>query len=320
MKDVDLLQKPFTGYLASKDYPQNLETEISGADIIIDRLYLKEGPSLSPAWAQNIWLDPLIIEYDSISDAVRKLKAIQRNWALLPNILHRRAQLIKDALPHIGEKPKSFPYPLPALPMGSFTLIDEHRLIASPSCASPFAHGEIEFEENKLDPPSRAYLKLQEALCVCGSLPGPQSRCIDAGACPGGWTWVLTLLGAHVTAIDRSELDPRLMAHPLVNFSRHSAFTLKPEELGACDWLFSDVICYPAKLYEWILVWLNSGLCRNFICTVKMQGEPDWETMAKFKAIPGSRLLHLGYNKHELTWMLLQGDNASGAKSAPPQV
>lgn len=84
---------------------------------------------------------------------------------------------------------------------------------------------------------------------------------------------------------------------------RHDAFTLKPEDVGACDWVFSDVICYPERLYEWIGMWLSSGLCRNMICTVKMQGGIDWQLIEKFATLPDSRLVHLNYNKHELTWL-----------------
>ena len=37
--------------------------------------------------------------------------------------------------------------------------------------------------------------------------------------------------------------------------------------------------------------------------TLKFQGETDFETAARFAAIPGSRLVHLHHNKHELTWI-----------------
>jgi 23S rRNA (cytidine2498-2'-O)-methyltransferase len=72
------------------------------------------------------------------------------------------------------------------------------------------------------------------------------------------------------------------------------------------DWVFSDVICYPPRLYEWVQRWLASGLCKNFVCTIKMQGsEPDFETTRLFAAIPGSTVVHLYHNKHELTWWKL---------------
>jgi 23S rRNA (cytidine2498-2'-O)-methyltransferase len=312
MSEERLFSGPATGYLAPADYIDHVKREIGQPDLALGRLLFKSGPAVDSVWTQNTWLSPVLIEFASIGEAARKLKDIQRNWALHPTSFHRRAQLIVDSLPHVSARPKPFPLALPASPMGGFALLDEHRLVASPGCSSPFPHGEIAFAENKIDPPSRAYLKLYEALTLSGRLPGEGDRCIDAGACPGGWTWVLTGLGARVTAIDRSELDPRLMKSPLVEFMRHSAFTLRPEELGRADWLCSDVICYPDKLYEWVRAWIDSGLCRNFICTVKMQGEPDWKSIGLFKSIPGSRLVHLSNNKHELTWIKV-GGGAEGA-------
>ena len=134
-------------------------------------------------------------------------------------------------------------------------------------------------------------------------LPGPDSRCFEAGACPGGWTWVLVNLGAKVYAVARAELAPSLMQNPLVEFCAHDAFTLKPEEIGKCDWVFSDVICYPERLLEWVKKWLDSGLTKKMICTIKMQGAIDYEIVKKFAEIPDSRVVHLNYNKHELTWI-----------------
>ena len=39
------------------------------------------------------------------------------------------------------------------------------------------------------------------------------------------------------------------------------------------------------------------------ICTIKMQGETDWDVIREFDNIPDSCVLHLNYNKHELTWI-----------------
>jgi 23S rRNA (cytidine2498-2'-O)-methyltransferase len=213
--------------------------------------------------------------------------------------------LIQEKLPPINLKERPFPWTVPEAPMGAWTLLDANTMIASPLCSSPFPGGKISFIENKVDPPSRAYLKLQEALVRSRRWPQSGERCLDAGACPGGWTWVLTQTGAQVIAIDRSPLDERLMQNPLVTYIKHDAFTLKPEEIGPVDWLFSDVICYPPRLYEWIQKWLASGLAKNYICTIKMQGEGDFETPKAFAAIPGSQVVHLNYNKHELTWIKL---------------
>jgi 23S rRNA (cytidine2498-2'-O)-methyltransferase len=254
-------------------------------------------------WTQNIWLNPFELKFDSISQAAGALRAIQRNWAPVLFTQYRRGALIQEKLPALPDKPKKFPWVPPRAPMGSWTLLDEHSLLASPSCQSPFPGGAVSFEENKTAPPSRAYLKLWEALSLAGTMPGPGSRCIDAGASPGGWTWALTRLGASVLAIDRSPLENRIRELPGVEYIRHDAFTLKPRDLGRAGWVFSDVICYPPRLLDWIEAWLASGLCDNFICTIKMQGQPDNATVRRFAAIPGSKLVHLYHNKHELTWI-----------------
>ena len=88
---------------------------------------------------------------------------------------------------------------------------------------------------------------------------------------------------------------------------KHNAFTIKPDDIGPVDWLCSDVICYPPALYDWVSLWLDSGLARNFVCTIKMQGA-DWDRAAteRFAAVPGSRVVRLWHNKHELTWMLIR--------------
>jgi 23S rRNA (cytidine2498-2'-O)-methyltransferase len=252
-------------------------------------------------WVQNTWFNPFQIEFDSISEAAGALRDIQRNWAPVFFTQFRRGALIQERLPVLPDKPKKFPWKAPPAPMGSWTLLDEHTLIASPSCQSPFPAGVIEFEENKTGPPSRAYLKLWEALSLAKTWPEKGMRCIDAGASPGGWTWALTQLGAGIIAIDRSPLEGPM--GPGVEFIKHDAFTLKPQDLGRADWVFSDVVCYPPRLFGWIESWLASGLCKNFICTIKMQGRADNETARRFAAIPGSTLVHLYHNKHELTWI-----------------
>jgi 23S rRNA (cytidine2498-2'-O)-methyltransferase len=270
--------------------------------------YWVKNPRLPVFWFQNCWFKPFRLRFDTISEATAALRSIQRNWAPSLFTQFRRGALISAKLPPLSSKKKPFPWTLPDNPMGSWTLLDANTLIGSAECASPFPKGIIEFDEDKLGPPSRAYLKLWEALVRCSRLPRQGERCLDAGASPGGWTWALANLGATVLAVDRTPLEDRVIAMPGVSFQKHDAFTLSPGEIGPLDWLFSDVICYPRRLYEWIEKWLNSGLCKNFICTIKMQGEWDAETTRRFAAIPGSTLVHLYHNKHELTWIKLFPD------------
>jgi 23S rRNA (cytidine2498-2'-O)-methyltransferase len=133
-------------------------------------------------------------------------------------------------------------------------------------------------------------------------MPGPGQSCIDLGASPGGWTWVLAKLGADVLAIDKAPLDPEIAKMKGVSYKKDSAFALDPASVGPVDWLFSDVICYPARLFDLVEKWRAAGMAKNIICTLKFQGPTDHETAKRFAAIPNSRLLHLFHNKHELTW------------------
>ena len=261
-----------------------------------------------PYWACTVMENPFLVHFDSIGNAALSLKDIQRNWAPYQFTCFRRAQLIQEKLPYINLKERKFPVEIPNSPMGLYTLIDEHTLIASAQTTSFIPAGRIRFIEDHENPPSRAYLKIQESLTIAYSflgadLPNENSKCFEAGACPGGWTWVLVGLGSFVHAVDRAELAPELMKNHLVKFQAHDAFTLKPSEIGPVDWVFSDVICYPERLLKWINEWLESGMTKNMICTIKMQGEIDWPLIQQFADIPNSYICHLNYNKHELTWI-----------------
>ena len=259
-------------------------------------------------WARTVMLNPFFLKFNTIGEAAKHLKGIQRNWAPYQYTCFRRAELIQEKLPYINLKDRNFPVKITQSPIGLYTLIDEHNLIASAETTSYLPAGTLRFIEDHENPPSRAYLKIQESLTMANLLNGTElphegQHCFEAGACPGGWTYVLVGLGAGVHAVDRAELAPSLMSNPLVKFQAHDAFTLKPEDLGPIDWVFSDVICYPERLLQWINMWLDFNPKLNMICTIKMQGEIDWPLIKKFAEIPNSKVVHLNYNKHELTWI-----------------
>lgn len=295
-----------TGYLAPEGFLDELVTELDAVTAVHGRLVLAEGPPRPVAWVANVWRDPVRLPIRSIADGARSLRALQRNWALYSFRLHRRASLIEARLPKVSAKPLVFPQAPPSAPLGSWTLLDENTVLAAARCSSPFPNGEARFVEDKRGPPNRAYLKLWEALTLIGRRPGPGDRCLDLGCSPGGWTWALAKLGARVVSVDKAPLDPRIARLPGVEFVQASAFALKPADIGPVDWLFSDVVCYPGRLYRLVTDWLDSGLCRNVVCTIKFQGATDFAAQARFARIPGARLLHLHHNKHELTWIRLE--------------
>lgn len=299
-----------TAYLAAEGFTHELLRELEARQGVIletrDRLVLCQGEPLSVLWAQNIWLNPVFMDVISIGDAAKQLMGLQRNWHLHSIDHHRRAALIQEKLPHVSARPLIFdavPPPLPTAPLGSWTLWDANRVLASPACSSPFADGLVRFQENKLDPPSRAYLKLWETFTLTGEYPRPGELCLDLGSAPGGWTWVLARLGARVFSVDKAPLAPNVAAMPLVDMCRGSGFALDPRHVGPVDWVFSDMICYPERLYSLVERWLESGACKHMVCTLKFQAETDYESIDRFAAVPHARLVHLSCNKHELTWI-----------------
>lgn len=289
------------GYLAPEGLETQLALELGKGVERQGRLFLTDkGPV--PHWVQNIWYRPERIAFLSIKEAADILRAQQRSWALYHWLHHRRAALIEERLPPIHRKPRPFPTPLPHQPLGSWTLLDPNTLLASADCSSPFPNGELVFEECKEGPPGRAYLKLWELFTLCQKKPAPGERCLEVGASPGSWSWVLQQCGAQVLAVDRAPLDPSLMHLPGLQFQRGDGFAMTPDKVGAIDWLFSDLVCYPEKLFSFVQLWLDSGLCRHFVCTLKFQGKGGYAIADQFAAIPGSHLRHLSHNKHELTW------------------
>jgi len=295
-------------YLAAEGFDAQLREELrrAGADVRTshERLLICDGPAVASAWAANIWHDCVELPVPSIGAAAKALRGLQRNWAMYAPLHHRRAALIQERLPHVSAKPIVFPAAAPSAPLGSWTLLAPDRLLAAAHCSSPFANGEVAFIEDRDGPPNRAYLKLWEALARFGRWPQLGERCLDLGASPGGWTYVLAKLGADVVAIDKAPLDPKVAAMPTVEWRGESAFALDPATVGPVDWLFSDIVCYPARLLRLVERWRASGLVKNFVCTLKFQGETDHESAAAFAALPGARVLHLHHNKHELTFML----------------
>ncbi len=305
------MNEKHVGYLSINGYKEVLLEELKYQQLAVvaeygDLLIVNNPESKKINWVSNIWQDVQTKKIVSINDGANTLKALQRNWFNYPFQNVRRMQLIQDALPKINFKKLDFLTKVPTAPLGSFTLIDYDTMLYSQHCSSLFPNGLIDFNENKIDPPSRAYLKLWEFFTVKNRYPSVNEVCIDLGSCPGGWTYVLLNLGATVHSVDKAPLDERLMNHPKLKFLQQSAFGLKPSDIGKVDWLFSDIICYPSKLLQLVKVWYESGLARNFVCTIKCQAETDFATIEKFLEIPGSDIIHLNNNKHEITWFLFQ--------------
>ena len=303
-----MAEQSLTGYLAAPDQLAEMLAELGGKPELHGHLALVAGHARPIAWAQNVWLDPRALTISSIAEGARALRNIQRNWTLYPGKLHRRASLIAERLPHVSAKPLKFPA---TGTHRAARLLDPARCQHDPGLAPllqpvPQWRGPLRRRPQRSAQPRLSQImggadaRRQHA---GGRMPGPGDLCLDLGSSPGGWSWVLQKLGARVISVDKAPLDPAIASLPGIDYRQMSAFALEPAAIGPVDWLFSDVICYPARLLRLVETWLASGLVRNFICTLKFQGKTDMQTAQRFAAIPGSRLTHLFHNKHELTWI-----------------
>jgi 23S rRNA (cytidine2498-2'-O)-methyltransferase len=291
-------------YLAAEGFEASLTEELSRRGVTISewhgRLALSPDKPVRAAWALDTWTDPREIEVPTVKAAADALRAMQRNWGAYGAAHHRRMALISERLPPVKARALMFPEAAPASHLGGWTLLAPDRMLASPAKSSPFVNGECHFIEDHIGPPSRAYLKLWEALVRFGRWPAAGEQCLDLGASPGGWTWVLAKLGADVTAVDKAPLAATVAAMPGVTERLDSAFGLEPEPV---DWLCSDIIAYPDRLLALVRRWIEAGAARYIVCTIKFQGPTDHDAAEAFAAIPGGQVIHLFHNKHELTFL-----------------
>ncbi len=298
-----------TAYLAAEGFERELDEELARAGVAVGlhhgRLRISESRPVHAAWAANIWWDAERIAVSSIGDAAKQLRRRQRNWAFYAPQFHGRAQLIADKLPHVAARPLELGELAPDAPLGSWTLLERDLVLAAGDCSSPFPNGVPRLVEDRHGPPSRAYLKLWETFARLRLQPGPGERCLDLGAAPGGWSWLLARTGAEVVAVDRAPLAAEVDRLANVTFQQASAFGLEPAEVGPIDWWCSDIIAYPDRLLELVTRWLDSGRVRNLVCTIKFQGATDHDAAARFAALPGAQVFHLSQNKHELTCVVL---------------
>lgn len=290
--------------IAPEGYELELERELAWRGLKPlqrqGRVYVFEGKLEEIFWSQVIWKEVERISFSSISDGAKQLRGKAKKFVHFSNGLHRRGELILEQLRSHKEEVFPFPGLIAEASSGAFTLLSANEALVCASFDRPHPLGEVKFLENK-SAPSRAYLKLWEGLALTGKFPGKNDLCLDLGSSPGGWTWVLASLGAQVLSVDRSALAPEVAQMPGVKFQSGDAFQIKPEKVGRVNWLFSDVICFPEKLWEFLQEWREANAADYYLCTLKFQGDADPEVIAKFAQ--HGKIMHLYHNKHELTWI-----------------
>ena len=159
--------------------------------------------------------------------------------------------------------------------------------------------------------PSSAYRKLLEAFACLGLQPARGSRCVDLGACPGGWTAALRRLGCVVTAVDRQPLDDSLMKDFDVEFVQGDAFAFAPD--APVEWAVSDVIAFPERCVHLMGRWTEGRWAQHLVFTMKFKGdEPDFDAIEAARKVAqqhgfACRSKHFFSNKNEITLMASRG-------------
>jgi 23S rRNA (cytidine2498-2'-O)-methyltransferase len=99
--------------------------------------------------------------------------------------------------------------------------------------------------------PSRAFLKIEEAIAAF-HLPLEQGHtALELGAAPGGAVYALLRRGVHVLAVDPAELDPLVLAYEGPDGATAKHFKLAAGDLSvdqlpaSVDWLLLDVHLAP---------------------------------------------------------------------------
>lgn len=255
-------------------------------------------------WVLDYW--PVRrLEFASVSDGAKQLRRLGKRWVYAGAQAFRRGQLIADELRVKPLKPLLFPVEAEDRAYSAFTLGSAEEILWTDApLKGRFAGGKLRFHEDRTGPPSRAYLKLQEALTLTGITLAAGDTVLDLGATPGGWSYVAAQAGARVHMIDRSPPDERLFQRFAgLSFCRGDG--LKPPDvlLAKATVLLSDMACEPAKLLDAVRGWLTLPNLRAMVCTLKFHGLSEKALLEHFAAIAGAHIYHLWHNGHEVTWV-----------------
>ncbi|WP_454783710.1 SAM-dependent methyltransferase [Legionella sp. WA2024007413] len=290
-------------YVTKPEFLPILAEELGNVSKIVEDLVFSSHKKLDVCFAQDIWLEPQTVTFQSISEAVKILRQAGKFWHLHPISHVRRSRLIEEQLRQTPPLLRQFPIEEEIPQIGAFCLLDKNTLIYSQKRQKKWPNGTCYFIEDKLNPPNRAYLKLWEALTLLEKYPKPGDQVLDLGASPGGWSYVMQSLGTSVTSVDKALLDPQIAKLPRINYLQQSAFAIDPMQWEqSYDWVLSDVACYPERAYALIMKWIESGKAKQLIFTIKLQGTIEMATIKKFQKIPNSFLTNMFYNKHEATF------------------
>lgn len=130
--------------------------------------------------------------------------------------------------------------------------------------------------------PSRAAMKLDEAIEWYGVSPGRGEVCVDLGSAPGGWTRRLLERGARVWSVDPANLAPDVAKHAKVRHFKESAFGFEPQ--SPVDWLFCDMAWRPLEVAQLIAKWGRRNWAVQVIANIKLPMKDKLPMLVRVRA------------------------------------
>lgn len=164
---------------------------------------------------------------------------------------------------------------------------------------SPFPGGNPEVTL-PVEAPSRAYLKLEEAVLWSGAPLKAGDTAVEIGSAPGGAVHALLQRGLSVVGIDPGKMDPRVLASPRFRHLEKSVVAVRREELPSrVEWLLLDMNVKPAvslAAVERLALELKESLL-GVLLTVKLN---DWKFAGQIPQFL-KRLRLLGFERVKAT-------------------
>lgn len=290
------------------NFNQELEKELLVKNIKVfiktEKLFFIEPTDKTIIWAQDHWRDcHSALPTKELQQTLKSLNIFAYHYKTEKN---KPIESLLGRLKHIPEKRIKFPVTKKFNFKYYIWTTFEDIVIYSLAPEKKYPAGWHEFDEDKAFPPNRAYLKLWEVFSI-EDLKISQDDCaLEIGAAPGGWSWVLSQYFKKVYTFDRADLDPKIKKIKNIYHTKGDAFKINPSDYKDVTWFFSDLICTADKIVETIQFWLNESRVKNYVVTVKFQGETPFEVIDKLLKIPDSKIVHLYHNKNEVTFILLQ--------------
>jgi 23S rRNA (cytidine2498-2'-O)-methyltransferase len=155
------------------------------------------------------------------------------------------------------------------------------------------------------DAPARAARKLAEAFAWLGLAPSSGELCVDLGAAPGGWTWLLLERKARVIAVDPARMDAKLMRNPRLKHLQGSAFDFTPDE--PVDWLFCDMVWRPLEVAQMLGRWARRRQTRTLVANFKLPMKRKLDMLERVRELLGAsgyagiRTRQLYHDRDEIT-------------------